>query len=178
MKRINKNIIATALIFCIIAAGFFSKALLSGICKDFSSLSKNAEKLGFFPAASQFTSSVEKTSARGLSYYETLMNISSVVSRAKGTEIVKKDDSTVVLTESDYLANVREYVSDEEIDSCVNEIEDLCEDVEDMGAELLYILPPVKGYDLEYPENAEYYHSYGKILAEGGFLDILYKFSF
>ena len=24
-----------------------------------------------------------------------------------------------------------------------------------MGAELLYVLPPVKGYDLEYPENAE-----------------------
>ena len=155
MKRINKNIIATVAIFLLIIAGFFSKSLLSGIRGDFSAFSKNAESLGFFPATEQFTSSIEKTSARGLSYYEMLMNINSVASRIKGVEIVKKDDSTVVLTEGGYLANVREYVSDEEIEACVDELEELCEYVEDMGAELLYVLPPVKGYDLEYPENAD-----------------------
>lgn len=155
MKRINKNIIATVAIFLLIIAGFFSKSLLAGIRGDISSLSTNCKNLGFFPAASQFTSSIEKTSARGLSYYEMLMDINSVANRAKGTEIVKKDDSTVVLTESGYLANVREYVSNEEIEACVDEVEKLCEDVKDIGAKFLYILPPVKGYDLEYPENAE-----------------------
>ena len=155
MKRINKNIIATVAIFCLILAGFFSKSLLSGICGDFSKLAKNSENLGFFPAASQFTSSVEKTSARGLSYYEKLMDINSLANRAKGTEIIEKDDSTVVLTDSGYLANVREYISDEEIEKCVDEIEELFDDIEENGAKALYVLPPVKGYDLEYPENAD-----------------------
>lgn len=151
----NKNIIATLAIFLIILAGFFSRSFLTGIAGDFAKLSESSAKLGFFPAVSQFTSSLEKTSARGLSYYEQLMDINSLLCRAKGTEIVEKDDSTVVLTESGYLANVREYVSDEEIEACVDKVEELAEDVEDMGAELLYVLPPVKGYDLEYPENSE-----------------------
>ena len=155
MKRFNKNIIATVAIFCLIIAGFFSKSLFSGILGDFSALEKNTETLGFFPAASQFTSSLEKTSARGLSYYEPLMDINSLLSRAKGTEIIEKDDSTVVLTDSGYLANVREYVSDDEIEKCVDEIEELFEDIEEDGAKALYVLPPVKGYDLEYPENAD-----------------------
>ncbi len=139
----------------IIVFGMFSLGFVKNTASAVLTFVQDVSDEGFFGAFSSFTDNAEKSSAEGLSYHNTLVDINSLLMRAFGTRVIEKADTTVVLTDSLYLANPRPYIEDQSLKTRAEKLKELKAVSEENGAKFLYITAPTKGYSMALPDNVE-----------------------
>lgn len=155
MKKINSNIIIFFTAVLIVVFGLSSGELWRSATDCAKAFFANAKTDGIASAFAEFTDEMEKTSTEKLAYHHKFMDINSAVLSAVNTRVVEKDDSTVVKTDSGYLANPRAYISDEELSSRAEKVREVYEASEANGSKFLYVMAPSKGYYMDYPPNTE-----------------------
>lgn len=157
MKKINSNVIIFLTASLIVLSGLASRELWRSTADCVKSFYANAKATGVLSAFDTFTADMESTATEKLSYHHAFMDISSAVLNATNARVVEKDDSTVVKTDSGYLANPRAYIDDGELRTRAEKVRSVYEAAKANGSGFLYVIAPSKGYNLEYPQNAPDY---------------------
>lgn len=152
MKKFNTN----SILF-IFAMAF----IVTGLCgKCFSSLKQGtidmlvAVKHANLAGVIKAKDNIDDVSSKELSYHDMLMDIDSVGKNLLGTRVVKKDDTTIVKSDSGNLFVLVERLDDDEIDEVVSRIQALNDVSEKNGARFLYCAAPRKElYAQQLPSN-------------------------
>jgi len=153
MKRLNKNVVIFIIAFSIIIAGLCSTGFLKGIYNSFLELTNYILLDSYVTAFNRFTNSVETASSQGLSYHKEFVDLNSAIQVNMGTAVVYKDDMAVVRSNTGYLSYVRDKIPESTLKYRASNVADLCQVAEENGAQFLYVMAPVKGYNMEYPDN-------------------------
>lgn len=146
IKDFNKKCIVFIFAVFFVISGIFTENFAYSI------LSNTFLLVDMDISVEDYINNIEKGSAKNLSYYGTMMNANSFLTRLTGSEIVKKDDKVVVKLDNSYLAYQNNYVEDKTIEFCVNNLNNLYESSISNDAEFLYVLCPVKGYNDSFPD--------------------------
>ena len=155
MKKISKEIISCIIIFSIIICGLFygnvSEILDAGIedCKNY------MQDNGLFLTVPRFTWKVETAFSEGLSYHKDFMDFNSAIQNNMGTVLIDKGDTTVVKSKTGFLSYLRDKMPEISLMKRARNVAKLQYAAEENGAEFLYVLAPVKGYNMEFAENIE-----------------------
>lgn len=155
MKK--SNLILFILSICIILSGLFSSGFIRGAEELADRFALQTQNFGLVSAFEDFTKGAEKLLAEKLSYRNLLVDTSSVYMRLMNTKLVEKSDSTVVRTNSGYLANPRGKIPLSQIEDGAKKVKELMDASIDNGAEFLYVMAPSKGGQLEFPPNVRDY---------------------
>lgn len=166
MKRFNKNALVFILCMVFVITGLFSTSVLRPVAGSFFRLIKG--QYTFEEAKTTITDS----SNEALTYHTQMMDLNSIKDNLLGTRIIKKDDNTVVKTDSGSLiysdSNVR---SVQDLKSIASKIIELQNVVEENGAKFLYCAAPNKANFESGPLNSDNtykinYDNYLKVLSE------------
>lgn len=157
MKKINKNVFVFILSFIIVIAGLCSKTVLSEIKNTLLIFTSEVEETGVFDAFDNLTENTEKKLTANLVYHDDAVDAYSMFNRALQTSVVNKDDMVVIKAENGYLGGLRGYIEDAELKAYADNVEKLYELTKEKGAEFLYVMAPMKGYDFKYPSNVKDY---------------------
>ncbi len=103
----------------------------------------------------QGKTAIEKNLSEEIAYHRYLMDIESVRMNLSGTRVVTKGEDTVVKADSGSLTEIREKVSDQDIEAIVEKISAVQRVTERSGASFLYCAAPSKEYYETNPSNAE-----------------------
>ncbi|MBS7297871.1 MAG: hypothetical protein KIG65_02180 [Eubacteriales bacterium] len=152
-----KHIFVFVLSAVIIVGGLCSENLREQLQNDFSVFKTDTAEKGVFDAFDTFTDNTEKTVISNLSYHDWAMNAYSTFNRLIGTRVVVKDDITVVRADNGYLGSMRGKAENNTLESYAENVSKLYADAKDNGAEFLYVMAPMKGYDFSYPPNVTDY---------------------
>ena len=149
--KIKKYIALFIIVTVIVGAGFISKGvpkLLGG-----SAIRLVTRQKGI----SDVINDVDTNLSERLSYHFQLLDLNSLVMRVTGTKVVDKGDSTVVVSEDNFLTEPYPYISDDDIDYITGEVEKLKKVSNDNGAEFLYVFAPRKSIDIKLPSIVDNY---------------------
>ncbi len=151
MKKFNKN----SLLFI-----FVMIFIIEGICGNcFEQLKRKTIdmlvglKHGNIYSIFDFKANVDDLSNKELSYHDTMMDINSVKENLLGTQVVEKDDTIVVKSNSGSLVEQINKLDKSEIQNVVKVIGDLKTVSEDNGANFLYCAAPTKELYQSVPTN-------------------------
>ena len=104
---------------------------------------------------------IDTVSSENLLYHDTLMNLYSVKENLLNSKIIKKESSTTIKSERDFLVmdtkSMNSMFDEKEIENIVDEINQLKRNSEKIGADFLYIAVPEKSYYEITPENVNNY---------------------
>lgn len=92
-----------------------------------------------------------------LAYHHTLIDLNSLYLRYSGAKSVKKEDSTIVVTQDKLLTDAMGMVSDESMRESVSAVDKLYRYCQDAGTDFLYVACPVKGYRAGFPAGIDNY---------------------
>lgn len=158
MKNFNKNILTFVIIFIIVVMGLWSsrvsEILEAGIEETKALMRDN----GFFEGFNVFTGKVETAFSEGLTYHKDFLDLNSAIQKNMGTARIDKGDMTVIKSKSGYLSYLRKEMPERALKKRAKNTAKLYKAAKENGAEFLYIMAPVKGYYMEYPENVEDYN--------------------
>ena len=104
-----------------------------------------------------FINAVDSSASEDLRYHDQLMDLNSVKDRTLNTRIIKKDNTTIIKSNSDFLVYPVEKVEQKEIDELVSKVGALKHVSEENGAGFLYIAAPCKEYFTQEPEYIDNY---------------------
>lgn len=152
-----KNILVFMLSAVIIVSGLASSELREKLKNDITALGTDTVNDGIFTAFDNFTDRSEKTVISNLSYHDWAVNLYSSFNRLVGTRVVVKDDITVVRADNGYLGSMRKKADDEVLSDYADNVKELYSTATKSGAEFLYVMAPMKGYDFSYPPNVTDY---------------------
>ncbi len=155
MKK--SNLVLFILSFCIILSGLFSSDFINGAKELMSRFALQTQNFGLVSAFEDFTKGAETLTTERLSYRNLLVDTSSVYMRLMNTKVVEKSDSTVVRTNSGYLANPRGRIPLSQIEEGAKKVKELMLSTEDNGSKFLYVIAPSKGGQLKFPPNVTDY---------------------
>ena len=152
-----KNIFVFILSAVIIVGGLCSAELRGKLQNDLSTFRTDTAEKGVFDAFDALTDNTEKTVISNLSYHDWAVNVYSAFNRLIGTRVVFKDDITVVRADNGYLGSMRAKAENQTLESYADNVSNLYSQALDIGAEFLYVMAPMKGYDFLYPPNVTDY---------------------
>lgn len=152
-----KNILVFILSAVIIVGGLASSELREKLKNDITALKTDTVNDGVFTAFDNFTNKSEKTVISNLSYHDWAVNLYSSFNRLIGTRVVVKDDITVVRADNGYLGSMRAETSIDSLNGYADNVKELYNTSTKSGAEFLYVMAPMKGYDFSYPPNVTDY---------------------
>lgn len=159
MKRCNKNLIIFVFAFLFIISGWCSVSYFSGLGRAALTFFENLNK-GYAEAAAEFTTGVENSAAERLTYHNLLLDLNSIKCNLLNTRTVKKDNETIVLSDSGSLVTVHDVMSDEVISSAVSCIDELYQVSSENDADFLYVATPHKSSIVPIPEIFDNYAMY------------------
>lgn len=145
MKKLPKSALLFIIAAVLILAGLASKPLAGSVINNSVNLLKRNISV------SKFIDNIEAASAKNLSYYNFMMDLNSLRLRLTGTDVVKKDDKTVIRMTNGYLTWLNGNTSSKKIKSGIENLKILQDKAESNGSEFLYVMCPEKGYFGEYP---------------------------
>lgn len=156
MKKINANVFV--FIFCalFVLYGIASPDFYSSLKESLSEAikSEETEESQQQSKADMLIAACETVYSNDLTYHDMLMNIHSVEYKLSNTSVIKKDDSTVLRLDNDYLAYKSEYVSREDFEYAASNIKALNDYCDDLGVGFLYVKAPSKGENVKAPDSA------------------------
>lgn len=150
MKKFNKNIIVFVFAVLFIIFGT-SRGYLSTIYHSVKDLCFGITQ-GNVSSITDFEANIDDL-GKTLSYHNELMDINSVKENLIGTRIIKKDDSTVVKSDSGSLFLPEQKLTEWQIDKVILKINELKNISVENGANFLYCAAPTKAYYLNTPQN-------------------------
>ena len=153
MRKVNRNIFTFIFAALFTVSGLFSLNLAVSVKNALTDFARNIKSDGVFSAFGQFTDDIEDKSSKELSCHDRLMDIYSVFNRAQNIRIIDKDDTTVVLTDENYLMRTYPRAKDEALDSNALKVKRLQEAAFENGAGFLYVCAPNKNSFLSPPAN-------------------------
>lgn len=151
------NIIVFIICAVIVVSGIVSAELWFGMGRCVLEYISSVKEEGFGNATATFTAEAERVMTERLSYHGLFMDINSIVLRITNTDVVEKDDTTVVRASSGVLANPRPYMEDEVLSERADSVKRLSDAAKKSGTKFLYVMAPTKGYSLKYPRDVEDY---------------------
>lgn len=151
MKR--TRILIFVICFALIFVGMFSIEFWGKIGVSAVNFVKNIPEQGMADAFGTLTDDLERITSWKLSYHGIFMDINSLTLRLTNTNVVEKEDITVVRTGEGTLANPRPYMPDEALSRRADSVKRLSDAAEKSGTKFLYVMAPTKGYSLSYPED-------------------------
>ncbi len=149
--KIRKYIVLFIIVTVIVGAGFISKGVPKLLGGSVIRLVTRQEGI------SDVINDVDTNLSERLSYHFQLLDLNSLAMRVTGTKVVDKGDSTVVVSEDNYLTEPHPYISDNDIDYITGEVEKLKKVSNDNGAEFLYVFAPRKSIDIKLPSIVDNY---------------------
>ena len=158
MKRFNKNIITFIIIFVIVVMGLWASPVPKFLKSGLEETKNYMEKNGFFKGFDVFTWKIETAFSEGLTYHKDFLDLNSAVQNNMGTVLIDKGDTTVIKSKSGYLSYLREEMPKKTLEKRAKNTAELYKAAKENGAEFMYIMAPVKGYYMEFPENVEDYN--------------------
>ena len=158
MKRFNKNIITFIMIFIIVVMGLWASPVPQFLEYGLEETKAYMNKNGFFEGFGVFTWKIETAFSEGLTYHKDFLDLNSAVQNNIGTVKMDKGDTTVIKSKSGYLSYQRSEIPDKTLKKRAEKTAELYKAAKENGAEFMYIMAPVKGYYMEYPENVEDYN--------------------
>ena len=111
-----------------------------------------------------FIRTVDSSSSENLRYHDQLIDLNSVKDRTLNTRIVKKDSTTIIKTDTDYLIEPFGKIKQENLDKLAARVDTLKQISEKNGAGFLYIAAPRKEY---YSKAPEYIDNYSEVNFNG-----------
>lgn len=157
MKKVNKNLFVFIFSFIIIVAGLCSKTVLGEIKNIFLVFTCEVQETGAFTAFDNMTDNTENALTSNLTYHDSAVDVYSVFNRALNTSVVNKDDMVVIRAQNGYLGGLRGHIQDGELKAYADNVKDFYNVATESGAEFLYVMAPMKGYDFNYPSNVKDY---------------------
>ena len=151
MKKFNKNSLLFIFVMIFIIEGICGNCFEQLKWKTIDILA--GLKHGNIYSIFDFKANVDDLSNKELSYHDTMMDINSVKENLLGTQVVEKDDTTVVKSNSGSLVKPLNKLDKGEIQSIVKAIRDLKTVSEDNGANFLYCAAPTKELYQSVPTN-------------------------
>ena len=111
---------------------------------------------------------IDTVISKELTYHGFLMDCNSIKENLLGTRIVKKDDTTIVKSDSGSLVDQIRQLDKNEIQNVVKKIDDLKSVSENNGANFLYCAAPGKELYQNVPQNVDNYfkNNYDLFLSE------------
>ena len=116
-----------------------------------------------------FIREVDTSTSGNLRYHDQLIDLNSAKDRALNTRIVKKDSTTIIKTDTDYLVYPTGKVKQEDLDELAARVDALRQISEKNGAGFLYIAAPRK----EYYSKAPGYINNASVVNFNGFIQSL-----
>ena len=169
MKKRNYNMIVFCLSAIFIVGGWISKPLLSDIGNAMLNFFKTLE-------IGAFIDDIEIAS-KNLSYKNMLINTYSFYYRITGTKVVKKDQTTFVRMDNDYLAFYDEKLTDADFEQMINSTLKIKNVTDNQQIPFVYVMAPRKLY-FENDSNLYYnYEHFSSKLEDNGidFLNLAQK---
>ena len=151
-NKVSRHIVILVIYFLLVIFGI-SKAMIARI--GYSGIDLLVQiKHGEFTETNvkAFIREVDTSISENLRYHDQLMDLNSVKDRTLNTRIIKKADTTIIKTDTDYLVYPIEKVKKEELDELAAKVDALKQVSEENGASFLYIAAPRKEYFSEEPE--------------------------
>ncbi len=158
MKIFNKNIITFIIIFIIVVMGLWASPVPEFLKTGLEETRELMIKNGFFQGFSTFTWNIETAFSEGLTYHKDFLDLNSAVQNNIGTVQIDKGDTTVIKSKSGYLSYLREEMPKRTLEKRAEKTSKLYKAAKENGAEFVYIVAPVKGYYMEFPENVNDYN--------------------
>lgn len=158
MKRFNKNIITFITIFVIVVMGLWSSPVPEYLVKGLKDTKEYMDENGFFKGFGVFTWKIETAFSEGLTYHKDLLELNSAVQNNIGTVQIDKGDTTVIKSKSGYLSYLRSKMSKKTLKKRARKTARLYKAAKENGAEFMYIMAPVKGYYMDFPDNIDDYN--------------------
>ncbi|MEE0944708.1 MAG: DHHW family protein [Clostridia bacterium] len=152
-----KHIFVFILSAVIIVGGLCSPKLRENLQNNLSAFKIDTAEKGVFDAFDTLTDNTEKTVISNLSYHDWAVNVYSAFNRLVGTRVVVKDDITVVRADNGYLGSMRAKADNNTLELYADNVNKLYSKAKRNGAEFLYVMAPMKGYDFLYPTNVTDY---------------------
>lgn len=128
--------------------------MADGVCDAKNYMIEN----GLFQGFQRFTWRVETAFSEGLTYHKDFMDLNSAVQNNIGTMLIDKGDTKVIKSKTEYLAYLRGKMDTNTLQKMAENVAQLSKAAEKNGAEFLYVMAPVKGYNMEFPENITDYN--------------------
>ena len=173
MKKFNCNIIVFAV--CMILIGFsFTADYFSGITEAFKTMIKVDLPAGDPDSFTNLTAKIDTITSEELRYHERLVALDSVKQRLLNTQVIVKEETTLVKSSGGSLVSPQTVqISQERIDETVSRVQSLQDAADNVGASFLYVAAPRKGYGFSLPANVENYEvknysAYIESLVSGG----------
>lgn len=158
MKRFNKNIITFIIILVIVVMGLWASPVPEFLKTGMEETRDYMNKNGFFKGFDIFTWKIETAFSEGLTYHKDFLDLNSAVQNNIGTVKIDKGDTTVIKSKSGYLGYLREEMPKKTLNKRAKKTAELYKAAKENGAEFLYVMAPIKGYYMEFPENVEDYN--------------------
>lgn len=158
MKRFNKNIITFTMILVIVVMGLWASPVPEVLKAGLEETKEHMKETGFFDGFGFFTWKIETAFSEGLNYHKDFLNLNSAVQNNLGTVQIDKGDTTVIKSKSGYLGYLREEIPKRNLKKRARRTARLYKAAKENGAEFMYIMAPVKGYYMEFPENVDDYN--------------------
>lgn len=142
MKKLNPNSILVIFAGAFIVLGIYGQCFtrLKWATVDMLAGIKHGNIYSIF----NFRTAIDNISAKELSYHDSLMDLDSIKNNVLGTRVIKKDDTTVVKTDTGSLVEPKRRIDDEEINKIVSRVNELKNVTEENGAKFLYCAAPNK----------------------------------
>ena len=154
-KKANKNMIVFIAFVLLVAAGLYGDCftrLAATLGDSIDQITKREVK-----SAISTVKNIDNISTDKLLYHDQLVDINSIKNNLINTRVVQKSGKTVKC-ESDMLAMVNgERFDTEHLQSVVEQISELQQKSEAVGAKFLYLAVPEKGYYQTFPSNVRDY---------------------
>lgn len=156
MKKININCIVFAAVSVFIIVGLCGNTIprMNEIAKETISGLLHSDT----SSVNRLTDNIDEATSKKLSYHGTLMDINSIKENLLGTRIIKKDDTTIIKSDSGSLGALHSTrLSDKEIADITFSVKKLQKIAEDNDSGFLYCAAPAKEQYESFPTNI---HSY------------------
>lgn len=160
MKRFNKNIITFILVLIIVIIGLSSTGVLTYLKSGLIDTAEYMKENGFFQGVGRLSWRVETAFSEGLKYHKDFLNLNSSVQNNMGTVLIDKGDTTVVKSKTGYLSFLRDEIPLKVLKRRAKNISKIAKATKESGSEFLYVMAPVKGYNIDYAENIEDFNKY------------------
>ena len=168
-NKVSRHIVIFIIYILLVIFGI-SKAMIARIGYSGIDLMVHA-KHGEFTETNvkTFIREVDTSTSGNLRYHDQLIDLNSAKDRALNTRIVKKDSTTIIKTDTDYLVYPTGKVKQEDLDELAARVDALRQISEKNGAGFLYIAAPRK----EYYSKAPGYINNASVVNFNGFIQSL-----
>lgn len=140
--KFNRNILLFVLVWGFLGVGILHPRAFAAVKAAF--LEGNT--------FSEITAAVEAAASNEQRFHNQLVSLYTVFLSETGSDIIKKDDGTVIVRMKNGQLDLQEkQIPEEEMDFCVQQVRKLAEAAKAQGAEFLYVMAPLKGDYGEYP---------------------------